>query len=72
MVAVPLPQSGGAVPLVAWANIDLQWLARHFADRFNSPNLTLLIADSRGTILVRLPDNAAWAGKPLAISIPPC
>ena len=65
MVAVPLPTSGGTVPLVAWANIDLQWLARHFADRFNSPNLTLLIADSRGTILVRLPDNAAWAGKPV-------
>ena len=65
MVAVPLPQSGGTAPLVAWANIDLQWLARHFADRFNSPNLTLLIADSRGTILVRLPDNAAWAGKPV-------
>jgi two-component sensor histidine kinase len=64
MAAVPLPRSGGSVPLVAWANIDLQWLARHFADRFNSPNLTLLIADSRGTILVRLPDNAAWAGKP--------
>ena len=36
MVAVPLPQSGGTVPLVAWANIDLRWLARHFADRFNS------------------------------------
>ena len=65
MVAVPLAQSGGTAPLVAWASIDLQWLARHFADRFNSPNLTLLIADSRGTILVRLPDNAAWAGKPL-------
>lgn len=65
MVAVPLPPSGGAVPLFAWANIDLQWLAQHFADRFNSPNLTLLLADSRGTILVRLPDNAAWAGKPL-------
>lgn len=65
MVAVPLPQSVGPVPLVAWANIDLQWLARHFADRFDSPNLTMLLADSGGTILVRLPDNAAWAGKPL-------
>ena len=65
MVAVPLPQGGGTAPLVAWANIDLQWLAQHFAGRFNSPNLTLLLADSRGTILVRLPDNAAWAGKPM-------
>ena len=65
MVAVPLPRTSGTVPLVSWANIDLQWLAQHFADRFNSPNLTLLMADSRGTILVRLPDNAAWAGKPM-------
>ena len=65
MVAVPLPPTSGTVPLVSWANIDLQWLAQHFADRFNSPNLTLLMADSRGTILVRLPDNAAWAGKPM-------
>jgi PAS domain S-box-containing protein len=64
-VAVPLSQAGAAGSMLAWANIDLQWLARHFADRFNSPDLTLLIADRRGTILVRLPDNATWAGKPL-------
>jgi PAS domain S-box-containing protein len=64
-VAVPLSQKVGAGSVLAWANIDLQWLARHFADRFNSPNLTLLIADRRGTILVRLPDNGNWAGKPM-------
>ena len=64
MVAVPLPQSSGAVPLVAWANIDLQWLARHFADRFNSPNLTLVWHTARGPSLCD-PDNAAWAGKPI-------
>ena len=63
MVAVPLSESGSGEPLVAWATIDLQWLARHFADRFSSPNLTMLMADSGGTILVRLPDNANWAGK---------
>lgn len=65
MVAVPLAESGSAGPLVAWATIDLQWLARHFAYLFSSPNLTLLIADSRGTILLRLPDNANWANKPI-------
>src|SRR5579863_6824927 len=43
-VAVPLSQNVGSGSVLAWANIDLQWLARHFADRFNSPNLTLLIA----------------------------
>ena len=69
MAAVPLPRAAGSVPLVAWANIDLQWLARHFADRFNSPNLTLLIADSRGTILVRLPDNAAWGRQAIWRSV---
>jgi two-component sensor histidine kinase len=64
-VAMPLTQRAGASSLFAWANIDLQWLARHFADRFNSPNLTLLIADGGGTVLLRLPDNARWAGKPI-------
>lgn len=65
MVAVPLPESASGRPLVAWATIDLQWLAQHFSYRFSSPNLTMLMADSEGTILVRLPDNANWAGKPL-------
>jgi signal transduction histidine kinase/CheY-like chemotaxis protein len=61
--AVPLRDERGAVTALAWANIDLAWLARHFTDRFSSPNLTLLIADREGTILVRLPNTEAWAGK---------
>ncbi|MBV9522916.1 MAG: response regulator [Alphaproteobacteria bacterium] len=48
-----------------WATIDLDWLAHHFGDRFSSPNMTLLIADSDGMILVRLPDQERWVGKPV-------
>jgi signal transduction histidine kinase/ActR/RegA family two-component response regulator len=61
-LAIPLRDDTGAVT-GAWANLDLDWLARHFADRFPSPNMTLLVADSNGTILARLPDNKRWAGK---------
>ena len=62
-LAIPLRDDTGAVTAGAWANLDLDWLARHFADRFPSPNMTLLMADSDGTILARLPDNKRWAGK---------
>jgi len=63
--AISLPDGGGSAALLAWANIDLNWLARHFADRFTSKNLTLLLADRAGTILLRLPDNESWVGKPM-------
>ncbi len=63
--ALPLRDEHGEVIAAAWANIDLDWLARHFADRFTSPNMTLLIADRDGTILVRLPNDEAWVGKPI-------
>ena len=63
--ALPLRDDRGAVIAVAWANIDLDWLARHFADRFTSPNMTLLITDRAGTILLRLPDTETWVGKPI-------
>jgi signal transduction histidine kinase len=56
--------AGGAVGVV-WAAIDLDWLADHFADRFTTRNLTLLMADREGTILVRLPDQSNWIGKPI-------
>ena len=63
--ALPLRDDRGAMTAVAWANIDLDWLARHFADRFTSPNMTLLITDRAGTILLRLPDTETWVGKPI-------
>jgi signal transduction histidine kinase/CheY-like chemotaxis protein len=55
----------GNIHGVLWATIDLDWLAQHFADRFFSKDVTLLIADAHGTILVRLPNQADWVGKPL-------
>ena len=63
--AVPQRNARGEMVGVAFAAINLDWLARHFADRFNSPNLTLLMADREGTILVRLPDPEGWIGKPV-------
>jgi signal transduction histidine kinase len=63
--AIPLKDDSGARIGLAWASLDLDWLADHFADRFTSPNLTLLMADRDGTILVRLPDQAKWVGKPI-------
>src|SRR5262249_22687259 len=63
--AIALPRGSAAAPGIAFADLDLDWLARHFADRFSSPNMTLLLADRMGTILVRLPNNDAWAGKPM-------
>jgi hypothetical protein len=62
---VPLTQTSAAGQLLAWINLDLNWLAQHYAERFDSSNLTLLIADRQGTVLVRLPDNNKWAGKPM-------
>jgi signal transduction histidine kinase/CheY-like chemotaxis protein len=64
-IALPVRSQGGGTQYVAWANLDLTWLAQHFSDRFATSNLTLLMADAAGTILVRLPDNDAWAGKPI-------
>ena len=64
-IAFPVRAKGGDIAYVAWVNVDLNWLARHFADRFSTPNLTLLMTDAAGTILVRLPDNDSWAGKPI-------
>lgn len=63
--AISRRDDSGEVVGVIWAIIDLDWLAKHFADRFTSPNLTLLITDREGTILVRLPDQEAWVGKPV-------
>ena len=62
-VALPVRGKAGEIDYVAWTNLDLTWLAQHFADRFSTPNLTLLMTDAGGTILVRLPDNERWAGK---------
>jgi signal transduction histidine kinase/CheY-like chemotaxis protein len=50
---------------VVWARLDLDWLARHFAGRFTTPEITLAIADRDGTLLLRLPDPKTWVGRQL-------
>jgi signal transduction histidine kinase/ActR/RegA family two-component response regulator len=61
--SIPWRDDDGKIIGAIWASIDIDWLARQFADRFFSSDVTLLIADANGTILVRLPDQAAWVGK---------
>lgn len=46
-------------------SIDLSYLAARQAAAGLPPDAALTVADRDGTILVRLPDQAAWAGKPL-------
>lgn len=70
-LTLPLRDENGAIIAAAWANIDLNWLARHFADRFPTRNLTLLITDRDGTILVRLPNPELWIGKPIGAAYMP-
>ncbi len=46
-------------------SIDLSYLAARQASAGLPPDAAVTVADRQGTILVRLPDHEAWAGKPL-------
>ncbi|MCJ2066116.1 HAMP domain-containing protein [Methylobacterium sp. J-088] len=46
-------------------SIDLSYLAARQSDAGLPPDAALTVADRQGTILVRLPDHEAWAGRPL-------
>ena len=46
-------------------SIDLSYLASRQATAGLPPEAALTVADRLGTILIRLPDHEAWAGKPL-------
>jgi PAS domain S-box-containing protein len=59
----PLRDAKGAKIGFAWATLDLDALSRQFAERFAGPDPTLVMADRDGTIILRLPDPAAWVGK---------
>lgn len=50
-------------------SIDLSYLAARQATAGLPPDATLTVADRLGTILVRLPDHEAWAGKPLPAAL---
>ena len=46
-------------------SIDLSYLAARQANAGLPPDAALTVADRQGTILIRLPDHEAWAGKAL-------
>ncbi|TXN72561.1 HWE histidine kinase domain-containing protein [Methylobacterium sp. WL6] len=54
---------------VVITSVDLSYLAARQATAGLPPNAALTVADRNGTILVRLPDHEAWAGKPLPPSL---
>ena len=61
--SIPWRDESGNVLGVIWAMVDVQWLAAQYQDRFFSSDVTLMIADSDGTIVVRLPDQETYVGK---------
>jgi len=63
--AQALPGIGGRPEGVVLASIDLDYLAAHQARAGLPPEATLTVADREGTILLHLPNQAEWVGKPL-------
>ena len=63
--SMPWRDEAGNVLGVIWATVNVDWLADQYKNRFFSPDVTLLIADSAGTIVVRLPNQADYVGKPM-------
>jgi signal transduction histidine kinase/ActR/RegA family two-component response regulator len=62
----PLRNAAGETTGIVWATLNLDWLTRHFAERFQGPDMTLALVDRDGTTLVRLPDPEKWVGHKLA------
>jgi len=56
----------GTIAGLVYVSLDLEWLARYFADKRFDKDATLLIADRNATILLRLPDNQRFAGTAFA------
>jgi signal transduction histidine kinase len=49
---------------IVYVSLDLDWLARYFAEtRPFSQKTALVITDRDGTVLARIPDNSSYAGK---------
>ena len=64
---LPFFDDSGHIAGVVYASLDLEWLARYFAEpRPLGGKSTLLIADRYATILARVPNNSNYAGKKLA------
>jgi signal transduction histidine kinase len=64
--AVPIEDVAGHTNGVAYLLLDLGWLAGRFGQKPMDRTATLSIADRTGTVLVRLPDNAQFAGTRFA------
>ncbi|MBI3516229.1 MAG: HAMP domain-containing protein [Proteobacteria bacterium] len=62
--AYPIMRSDGERGVML-LTLKLDWLADYLANRWWNKELTILIADRDGTILVRLPDQETWVGRPL-------
>lgn len=64
-LAQGIPGPGGRPAGVVLASVDLDYLAGQQARAGLPPDATLTVADRNGVILIRLPDQAEWVGKPL-------
>src|SRR5947209_5413560 len=53
----------GKLAGVAFAGVDLKWLAEHLKERGLTPSQSILIADRLGNIIARLPNGEALVGK---------
>ncbi|PNQ94989.1 hybrid sensor histidine kinase/response regulator (plasmid) [Azospirillum argentinense] len=58
-------KEGGSGPAVVTALLDLDWLRQYQARKPLPPNVTVLLADRAGTVLVRVPDLQGIVGQPL-------
>ncbi|TWA77685.1 PAS domain S-box-containing protein [Azospirillum brasilense] len=67
--ALPYARGGGqgdqTGPAVVTALLDLDWLRQYQARKPLPPNVTVLLADRGGTVLVRVPDLQGIVGQPL-------
>lgn len=69
--SIPWRDDAGNLRGTIWATLDLDWLAQHFSQRFFSPDVTVLMTDRNGTIIMRQPDNQHWVGKPIGAAYMP-
>jgi len=67
--AFPLHDQAGAVSGVVAAALDLDWLAERLQEKLPE-NASLSVVDRTGTIVVRIPDNEAWRGRPITDVFP--
>jgi signal transduction histidine kinase len=66
--ALPFAGADGRPAGIVYLSLDLAWLAAHFEDRSFDGNATLAVTDRDGIVLLRIPDNAKFAGTRFAES----